>query len=160
MCKLLHTQQSLIYKYTQSLQDPKHAVAVTVIMSHGVVLAVVVPRGVVVTVAVVVVSEALSSHCMASWSRSLHCVLSWSQHRATCGVAVTVVAPCDVAVVVAVIKPRGATATVIVLTSSWPRRRHMSLLSYHCRGQWLGHGRPWRGRMAARPSARRVVRAR
>ena len=34
MYKLLHTQQSLIHKYTQSLQDPKHAVAVTV--SHRV----------------------------------------------------------------------------------------------------------------------------
>jgi hypothetical protein len=58
----------LIYKYTQSLQDPKHTVAVAVIVSHGVVLAVVVvPCCVVVTVAVVtprVVLEALSSRCM------------------------------------------------------------------------------------------------
>ncbi len=136
----------------------------------------------VVVVVLCVVSEALSLCCMVSWSR-LSCCMRYDRccravcccscghghcteccrgrrHRSTCGVAVTVVAPCDVAVVVAVIKPRGATATVIVLTSSWPRRRHMSLLSYHCRGQWLGHGRPWRGRMAARPSARRVVRAR
>ncbi len=39
----------LIYKYTQSLQDPKHVVAVTVIVSHGVALVAVVPCGVVVS---------------------------------------------------------------------------------------------------------------
>ncbi len=37
-----------------------------------------------------------------------------------CGVVVTVVAPCDVAVVVAVIALYGAVAAVIVITSSWP----------------------------------------
>jgi len=39
------------------------------------------------------------------------------------GVAVTVLAPCHVAVVVAVVEPRGAAAAVIVVTSSLDHKR-------------------------------------
>jgi hypothetical protein len=63
------------------------------------------------------------------------------------------VAPCSVAIVCRSHGHRGH-----VVTSSSPRRHHMSLPSYFCcRGRWLGRGRPWRGRTATRPSARRVV---
>jgi hypothetical protein len=39
------------------------------------------------------------------------------------GVAVTVIAPCHIVVVVAVIKPRGAAAAVIVITLSLDYKR-------------------------------------
>jgi hypothetical protein len=66
--------------------------------------------------------------------------------RATCDVAVMVVAPCGVEVVVAVVVPLVPQPR----SSSW----------WHCRrGRCLHRGRPWRGRTVAHPSARMVVKA-
>ena len=49
--------------------------------------------------------------------------VSWWPSLRGVGVAVTVVAPCGVAVVVAVVMPRGAAAAVIVVTSSLGYKR-------------------------------------
>jgi hypothetical protein len=105
----------LIYKHTQSLQGPKHAVAVTAIVSHGVAVAVtvVVPR---------VVLRLLSSRrawCRRRCRRAARC--RDRRRHAVCGVTVAVVAPCGVVValhvvVVAVVTPR------VVSGSRSPRR--------------------------------------
>ena len=137
----------------------------------GVTVAVVAPCGAVVAVTPHVVSQSWSScrvlrlllPCRAwccrrcrrvalcrgrVWCHGCHCHAVWycRRGRATCNVAVTVIAPCGVKVVVAVV-------VLLVLqprSSSW----------WHCRrGQCLHRGRPWRGRMVAHLSARMVVKA-
>jgi len=62
------------------------------------------------------VAVAVFAPRVVSPSRSLHRV----------GVAVTVVAPCGVAVVVAVVVPHGAAAAVIVVTSSLDTKEEVS----------------------------------
>jgi hypothetical protein len=114
-----------------------------VIMSHGVAVAVVVPR---------------SSHRVVSWLRPRLSRCVWVGFRITW---------CRGSLSSRRVGPRGAAVAVIMVTSSHPRhiavarRRHTSSPSCHChRGRWLGRGRPWRERTAARLSAREVRGAR
>jgi len=132
----------------------------------GVMVAVVTPCGAVVAVAPCVVSRSqslrrvlrlLSPHH--AWCRGRcrrvalyhgrvrchgrHCCAVWYCRRGhtTCDVAVTVVAPCGVKVVVAVVVPLVPQPRL----SSW----------WHCRrGRCLHRGRPWRGRTAAHLSGK------
>jgi hypothetical protein len=79
-------------------------------------------------------------------SRRCRAVWYCCRGRATCDVAVMVVAPCGVKVIVAVVMPLVPQPR----SSSW----------WHCRcGRCLHRGRPWRGRTVAHLSARMVVKA-
>jgi hypothetical protein len=137
----------------------------------GVTVAVVAPCGAVVVVAPRVVSRSRSSRRVLrllsprrAWCRGRcrrvalyrgrvrchdrRCHAMWycRRGRATCDVAVTVVVPCGVKVVVAVVVP--------LVPQPWSSSR------WHCRrGRCLHRGRPWRGRTVAHPLARIVVKA-
>ena len=108
----------------------------------GVTVAVVAPCSAIVAVAVIapcvavavaapcVVSRALSSGCIMSWSRSpcrVRCHGRCCRGRATCGVAVTVVAPCvAVAVAAPCVVSRALSSGCIM---SWSRAVSRSPLS-------------------------------
>jgi hypothetical protein len=76
------------------------------------------------------------------------CRAVWYCHHGhtTCDITVTVITPCGVKVIVAVVVP----LVPQLWSSSW----------WHChRSRCLHHGRPWRGRMVTHLSARIVVKA-
>ena len=145
-----------IFRHTQSLQNPEHAVVVTVIMLHGaaVMVAAFMPRvvlyccgchhafGFAVAVMVLgVVSQAVSLDCVVlwlwspchMWCHGCHCCAVRYCHcgcsccAACCGGGVV-----DTVIALCGVVVVAASCHIVPQQQSWPRRHHTSPPLCHC----------------------------